>query len=73
MAIAMILVWYLKREMSSFGRYVGHSGTVIYFYFPFGGSINSLVTRLIQYTIATGLVTRHLVCSFFPSYLTPWI
>ncbi|KAJ7884691.1 hypothetical protein B0H13DRAFT_2343602 [Mycena leptocephala] len=37
MAIAMILVWYLKREMSSFGR------------------INSLVTRLIQYTIATGL------------------
>ncbi|KAJ7837217.1 hypothetical protein B0H14DRAFT_2792068 [Mycena olivaceomarginata] len=25
MAIAMILVWYLKREMSSFERYVGHS------------------------------------------------
>ncbi|KAJ7818642.1 hypothetical protein B0H13DRAFT_2378823 [Mycena leptocephala] len=47
MAIAMILVWYLKREMSSFER------------------INSLVTRLIQYTIATGLVTRHLVCSVF--------
>jgi len=51
MAIAMILVWYLKREMSSFGR------------------INSLVTRLIQYTIATGLVTSLLALGCLVAYV----
>jgi len=51
MAIAMILVWYLKREMSSFER------------------IKSLVTRLIQYTIATGLVTSLLALGCLIAYV----
>ncbi|KAF7349889.1 ANK-REP-REGION domain-containing protein [Mycena venus] len=51
MAIAMILVWYLRREMSSFER------------------IKSLVTRLIQYTIATGLVTSLLALGCLVAYV----
>ncbi|KAJ7915399.1 hypothetical protein B0H13DRAFT_2270386 [Mycena leptocephala] len=49
--IAVILVWYLQRELTMFDR------------------INSLVARLIQYTIATGLITSLLALGCLIAYV----
>ncbi|KAJ7662594.1 hypothetical protein DFH06DRAFT_355701 [Mycena polygramma] len=49
--IAVILVWYLQRELTVFDR------------------INSLVARLIQYTIATGLITSLLALGCLIAYV----
>lgn len=74
--IALLLSYYLRRGKSGFDKFVPSLHIFVQPNIHQSGRTNTLVSRIIQYTIATGLATRfvylfldYLFCSCGPSLL----